>query len=144
MAPNVSGHRIIVAGGSIGLIGTDAVEAFDGQAWTRIEPLPTPVVSAAVVVYQSQMMIMGGVTHLSWLNTVFVLGENSANWTQGVPLPANRSSGGAAVVDNKVYVVAGTDGSAAGDPPNVLEFNGTSWITISVAPDDARSSILLV
>jgi N-acetylneuraminic acid mutarotase len=123
---------VVEAGGKIYVIGgypstrrtMPTVQVYDPatDSWAYGPPLPMPLhhlmpasVDGVVYVIGGEFSPTGFATQDVFMNTVLALDPATGEWQTRAPMPTARSSGGAAVIDGKIYV-------AGGRPPRGADF----------------------
>jgi N-acetylneuraminic acid mutarotase len=108
-----SAHAVVVAGGSIYVLGgpsSAAVDRFDGKRWSRASTLPGGIVNAAAAVeLGGKIYVLGGFKGATNAPTavVRVFDTRTRRWASAPALPAPRGGHAAAVLDGKLHVVGG-------------------------------------
>jgi len=129
-------NQIFVIGGWDGVNAvSNVVEAFDPETgiWTRKTNMHTAVVYPAVAVVGNNIHILGGYTGSNYTNRHQVFSTVTNNWSLAQVLPQARSGGGAANVDDKIYLIGGYNGT-------VLSLNqmynpaSNNWTTKAAMP----------
>lgn len=119
LGPTVSGrgdvaeavlyNDVFVIGGS----GTSAdgryVFRYDRRTGMRIRvpDLPISLDHAMAATLNDRVFVFGGFAFGQASARVFSLGSNDADWIEHTPMPRPRAAGGAAVMDERVYIVGG-------------------------------------
>lgn len=99
---------IYVAGGLTASGATNRVDAYDiaKDAWFAAPPLPVALHHAMAVTFAETIWVIGGFDGANKPSTrTFFL--NRTKWVEGPFLSEGRAAGGAAVIGNTIYVVAG-------------------------------------
>jgi hypothetical protein len=73
----------------------------------RAADLPVSLDHAMAATLGDRVFVFGGFVSGQPSLRVFSLGANDAEWVEHNPMPAARAAGGAAVVDQRVYIVGG-------------------------------------
>lgn len=88
------------------------------DTWTKLADLPVPSgatgrshISSAVVVHNGKIIVLAGETiHMSGVTNMVSSYDPATNsWTNLTPLPANRYSGGAALLGTSLYYTGGSN-----------------------------------
>jgi Kelch motif len=128
--------RIWVAGGlTASGEATASTQFYDPaiNSWDQGPPLPEPVHHAMLVTYRNQLAVIGGFHsrgHDLLADTsprMLLLDNKTGEWVDGPPLLHPRGAGGAAVVDDKIIVVAGRTGNPEELVTQTEVYDGTSW-----------------
>ena len=97
------------------VLATDIYD-FNSARWSTGAPIPTPRAGAVAVAHGVEVIALGGEinTAATALDTVEAYNIENDTWRAWQPLLQGRHSGGGAVVDNQIHMVAGsiTDGGA--------------------------------
>ena len=104
------------------------VDVFDISAgdWQTIAPIPTPRAGAMTVLRNSEMFVMGGESSQPQAHDeVEVLDVSTSTWRRAGRLESGRHAGGAAIVNDITYIVAGC-GTHGGD----LEYDTVETIRL--------------
>jgi N-acetylneuraminic acid mutarotase len=117
------GGKLYVAGGLNANTGwgNNVLEAYDPatDTWSVKTPMPTARGFAATVVLDGRLYVMGGTDYPGGpgpaviRDVVEVYDPVTDAWSSLLPLPAPRSGAAGAVVDGRIYLFGGTDGTAA-------------------------------
>ena len=98
--------------------------------WTRGTDLPQATTWSAVAVVSDRIYVMGGNYHVSNYRYDFI----SNGWTTKAELPGNGvNEGGAAVVNNKIYVIGPSDYNVM-----IYDPSSDSWTTGAELPTRRR------
>ena len=117
-ASTVVNNKIYVeGGGKSGPVITDLNQIYDPTAnrWTLGAPLPAPGLLAAAgattgVLAPVRLYVIGGTTDgVSALNTTYIYDPQTNNWTTGTSMPTARGALSAAVVNDTLYALGGTN-----------------------------------
>lgn len=73
----------------------------------RAADLPVSVDHAMAATLGGRIFVFGGFVFGQPSARVFSLGSNDSAWVEHTPMPAPRAAGGAAVMDERVYIVGG-------------------------------------
>jgi N-acetylneuraminic acid mutarotase len=138
----LAGGQIYVVGGFTAAGGNSArVDAYSParNTWRQVADLPLPVDHAMAAGYRGKLYVVGGYgPQRARLGTLFSYSDGS--WTRLPPMPEQRAAGGVAVVNGKLYVVAGTSSATIGAPTDlattmlVYDISRRRWSTSSRAP----------
>lgn len=118
------GNRLVVAGGrqtdlpnaqDRTLAGVDVYDFSTGAWSTAPEPIPTERAGTMAVARGEYAIVIGGESPQRAHDEVEALDVGTGEWTTLPPLLDSRHSGGAALVDDVVYVAAGA-GNKGGSP----------------------------
>jgi non-specific serine/threonine protein kinase len=103
------------------------------DSWGLGPPLPQAVHHAMLVTYQGRLTVIGGfqkdgndVLAVTSPRVLF-LDNNTGKWVEGPPLHHPRGAGAAAVVGDKIYVVAGRTGEPGQLVTQTEVYDGNSW-----------------
>ena len=99
---------IYVVGGH--LITLTNVYRFDGAHWTEVRGLPAACVKPAAAAYGNAMYCIGGWQTPPGIPQAVGWSWDGADWKTSVPLPGDSYGGGAAVLNEKLYVARGSGG----------------------------------
>lgn len=96
----------------------DDVYAFDGQRWTQVGTMPTPLGETVALSHDGRIHLLTaslhprGKTSQGASSTHLVYAPEAGAWSEARPVPTPRSSATGAVLDGHLYVVGGrrTDG----------------------------------
>jgi N-acetylneuraminic acid mutarotase len=129
---SISEQSVVELGGRVYIMGgypedripVNTVSIYDPATrdWRMGPPVPTELHHAMIAAVNNRIYLIGGEfqgagTGLPavFLNSVYELNPDTGVWTARAPMPTQRSGGGAAVVDGKIYV-------AGGRPPGGSDF----------------------
>ncbi|MFN0072351.1 MAG: Kelch repeat-containing protein [Chloroflexota bacterium] len=148
LAP-VSEQAVVELGGNIYVIGgyppgrvpVSNVQIYDvaSNRWQFGPALPVPMHHAVAAVANGRVYVLGGEFDGAgtgraevYLDTVYALDPDAGIWEQRASMPTGRSAGGAAVIDDKIYV-------AGGRPPRGSDFavydtRSDSWQVLPELP----------
>ncbi|MBI2889869.1 MAG: hypothetical protein HYY13_03685 [Nitrospirae bacterium] len=113
------------------LIVRSDVAGFD--VWAGRAPMPTPRTTAGGAVSGLELYIVGGYSGGAVLNTVESYNPLLDRWVARQPMPTPREGPAVAKVDERVYVIGGSNGSAL----NVVEVydpQAGTWTTRAAMP----------
>ncbi|HKG69246.1 MAG TPA: kelch repeat-containing protein, partial [Segetibacter sp.] len=132
----VYGGKIYFIGGQHGhdeeLVTQNDVHFYDpsNNTWTQVAALPVPSgangrghISSAVTVIGDRILLLGGeIVHNTSVNMVSAYSPANNSWENLTPLPENRFSGVAGVMNNMIYYTGGsrTKTTYKGTPEVVL------------------------
>ena len=91
----------------------DDVYAFDGQQWTRVGAMPTPLGETVALSLDDRIHLVTGSLHgesdpeQGATGTHLVYDTAADAWSEAKPAPTARSSATGAVIDGALYVAAG-------------------------------------
>ena len=81
------------------------------DTWKLTTPLPVPLNHTMAASAHGKLYLIGGQPTADgdgpFVNTVYEYDPANATWTTRAPMPTARSSGAAAVIDGKIYVIGG-------------------------------------
>ena len=131
----------VIGGYPAGRIPSDIVQVYDGSTdrWSFGPSLPVPLHHTMAVAVNDTVYVIGGEFEGAgtsrpeqYVNSVYMLDRVSNTWVARAPMPTERSGGGAAVIDGKVYV-------AGGRPPHGRDFAvydpvADSWQVLAEVP----------
>lgn len=90
--------------------------------------MPEPIASAASAVVNGNIYVFGGIAKTGYSTKVMALNSTNGRWsTLKVATPGKRAQGGAAVSGGLIYLVGGTDGSAAVGRVDVFDPATNAW-----------------
>lgn len=96
----------------------DDVYAFDGEQWSRIGTMPTPLGETVALSLDGRIHLVTGSLHGSdaqgAADTHLVYHPDADQWGEARPAPTARSSATGAVIDSHLYVVGGRRREAGG------------------------------
>ena len=118
----IGGTSLWFLGGAVNEVPKDEIwRSDDGLAWTMVGTLPVPVRSAATLVFDDRIWVIGG-TDAQASDAVWVSADG-VTWSQAGRLPAPDSYPSAAVFERQIWVIGGN-----GVPGQVLKSNdGAAW-----------------
>ena len=129
------GGDIMQTEGNSGFSNTTNVnEAYDPitDTWMEKTPIPTPVGDFGIAVYGNKIYCIGGGTIISGrtvaqgINQVY--DPLTDTWETNAPMPTQRSSLDANIVDDKIYLIGGGNATEVYDPAT------DSWATRTPIP----------
>jgi N-acetylneuraminic acid mutarotase len=91
----------------------DDVYAFDGEQWSRVGTMPTPLGETVALSRNDRIHLVTGSLHGSTedeqgaTGTHLVYDANADAWSEAAPAPTARSSATGAVIDGQLYVAGG-------------------------------------
>lgn len=96
---------------------------FETQRWTTLDvKIPTPSAGAGSVVYNNELYYMGGETAAKEANNqVYSLDLNKERWTRRPSLNQGRHGTNAVVLNNKIYIAAGSANQGGGPELTSIE-----------------------
>ncbi len=135
---HLDGKIYVIGGYPSTRVTVDTVQVYDvaSDAWSLTTPVPIPINHTMAAAVGGKIYVTGGQTDAggsgSFTDRVFELDPVPATWLERAPMPTARSSGGAAVIDGKIYV-------AGGRPPQGADFavydpSNNSWETLPDIP----------
>ncbi len=89
------------------------VYAFEGEEWTRVGTMPTPLGETVALAHDGCIHLLTGSRHpddgasRGASRTHRVYEPNTDTWTEARPVPTARSSATGAVIDGRLYVAGG-------------------------------------
>ncbi|MDO9541201.1 MAG: IPT/TIG domain-containing protein [Kiritimatiellia bacterium] len=135
-APDI-GNGSDITNVAFGGVGTTNITG-QGAAWVRVvTPERPPATNVNIDIFstsQGQTTYANAFTFNSW---GVIIGTGIGSWTEVTGLPVPRASSAAAVFNNRLYVIAGFDGTTR---TNVFCFDGTNWTEVAGLPS-ARHSL---
>ena len=124
-----SGNELVVVGGYVPWGDTSAqADAYTPatQRWRRLPDLPVAVNHAMAATWRGKAVVVGGyVARSAPSDRSFVL-ENG-RWRELARLPAGRAAGGAAVIGDTLYVVAGIGPTGLTRSSYALDLRRNRW-----------------
>jgi N-acetylneuraminic acid mutarotase len=120
----LDGKIYVIGGYPTGRIPSEVVQVYDTRTdrWELGPPLPLPMHHAMAASVNGKLYVIGGEFEGAgtgrpevFLDTVYELDPQVGSWVARAPMPTARSTGGAAVIDGKIYV-------AGGRPPRGHDF----------------------
>ena len=89
------------------------VEAYDLEAgqWSRSTPLPEPICAYALAAFEDDLYLFGGANDQGYLDVGYRFDAATEQWEALPALSSPRAFAAAAVLDGRIYVVGGYDGS---------------------------------
>lgn len=124
-----SGNELIVVGGYVASGDTSAqADAYTPatRRWRRLPDLPVAVNHAMAATWRGKAVVVGGyLARNAPSNRAFVL-ENG-RWRELPRLPAGRAAGGAAVIGDTLYIVAGSSPSGLARASYALDLRRNRW-----------------
>jgi hypothetical protein len=124
------GDYLYAAGGSITMAAIDSVwRSEDGAQWQLVGTLPIPRSGGMLVVYEDQLLYIGGATMSDGTPGDHVFASrDGVTWTQLGTLPETREIPAAAVYRGRLYVGGGIRTPAAAYTNNVWSSaDGVTW-----------------
>jgi N-acetylneuraminic acid mutarotase len=130
--------KIYVFGGLIGTAdlrqSIDEVKIYDPsqRAWMAGPRMPQRKQNAAIAVHDGKIYIMGGLNGSAGVggsvtNTVDVFDPRGGQWEVAAPMSTPRTGSKAIVVDGRIYVVGGAQGSEATDTSEAYDPKTNTW-----------------
>jgi len=111
--PSKIGVKATSANGMIYFMGDGINFQYDPKtnSWVEKTPMPTPRNSFAMAVYQNKIFTLGG--NLAWTqedgyiasNSIEVYDPSTDMWETKEPMPVNRSTVGAGIIDGKIHLI---------------------------------------
>lgn len=138
------GGRLYAVGGYSGPISASAatadVWAYDSAAdsWATVAPLPAPRAAHALVADSEHLYVVGGVGPDARATLVYDL--TGDRWDALAPILTEREHPAAAVLDGRIYAIAGRAGGDNLDVAEVYLIAENRWETIPSLPT-ARSGL---
>jgi non-specific serine/threonine protein kinase len=124
-----SGAELVVVGGYVPWGDTSAqADAYTPatRRWRRLPDLPVAVNHAMAATWRGKAIVVGGyVARSAPADRAFVL--ESGRWRELARLPAGRAAGGAAVIGDTLYVVAGVDPAGLARASYALDLRRNRW-----------------
>jgi DNA-binding CsgD family transcriptional regulator len=92
---------------------TASVEALNPtrEIWEQVAPLPRPLSSYALAVYEDKVYVFGGKDDRGYvINSSYIYDPQQDEWKEGRAMPTPRAYAGAATLGPRIFVVGGYDG----------------------------------
>ena len=127
---------IYVIGGTGTIDDGRSVFRYDAKTGARqpVPDLPISLDHAMAATLGGRVFVFGGFVFGQASARVFSFGTNDARWIEHSPMPAARAAGGAAVLDDHVYLVGGV-GATGGWLPDTWVYEVTGrWSTRAALP----------
>jgi N-acetylneuraminic acid mutarotase len=137
----LDGMIYVVGGYPPGRIPSDVVQVYEvaSRGWSYAPELPFPMHHAMAAGVNGVLYVIGGEfqgagTGLPevFVNTVFAYDPKVGEWEARAPMPTGRSAGGAAVIDDKIYVAGGRP--PAGNDFAVYDTTSDRWTALPDLP----------
>jgi predicted secreted protein/N-acetylneuraminic acid mutarotase len=141
----VNGKIYAIGGALVNRTFIATVEAYDIETntWTTKADMPTPRGLLTTAVVGGKIFAIGGGTTTTGFSAVEVYDPATDIWTSESDMPVTRAflSPGAGVVDDKIYVIGGSESGASSHPglntvyeydpfPLVVDFNGDGVVDL--------------
>jgi N-acetylneuraminic acid mutarotase len=124
-----SGNELVVVGGYLPWGDTSAqADAYTPatRRWRRLPDLPVAVNHAMAATWRERAVVVGGYTGRNApSNRAFIL--ESGRWRELAQLPAGRAAGGAAVIGDTLYVIAGIGPAGLTHASYALDLRRNRW-----------------
>jgi len=106
--------------------------------WTTKAPLPQFLGEWGVGIIGDKIYVVGGCINtdcrIGTTNLVYVYDSTTDSWSAGIPMPSARNAVAAGVIEGKLYVAGGNDGSTALSILNVYDPATGSWTSKASMP----------
>jgi N-acetylneuraminic acid mutarotase len=135
-----SAHAVVVAGGSIYVLGgpsTAVVDRFDGTRWHRETTLPGGILNApTAVALGRKLYVVGGFSASSNLpvSSVRVYDVVTHKWSAAARLPAPRGGHAAVVLGGKIHVIGGGNSTSTIAAHSVYDPAANRWSSAAPLP----------
>ena len=143
----VLGGRLYVPGGcDANGQALDVFEIYDpsldrpgGSPWTTGPRLPRPLCGYALAAVEGKLYLFGGWDGQGYRAETLVYSPGSATWQAATPMPAGRAYMGAAIVDENVVIVGGSNGTPLATneiyEPSQDHAGGSPWRAVASLPE---------
>ncbi|MFN8472059.1 MAG: LuxR C-terminal-related transcriptional regulator [Anaerolineae bacterium] len=143
----VLGGRVYVPGGcDANGKPSDTFEIYDptldhpgGSPWTTGPRLPRPLCGYALAAVEGKLYLFGGWDGQGYRSETLVYTPGSAAWQAAAPMPTPRAYMGAALIDETVVIVGGSNGTSLATTevydPSQDHAGGTPWRSMAPLPE---------
>nr|ACS83711.1 Kelch-like ECH-associated protein 1 [uncultured bacterium AOCefta2] len=128
-------NLIYAIGGYSSVLNADmgANDVFDPamNSWFPMQPLSIPRQDHVAAVVNGKIYVIGGITYGAEVDVTSTSVEeynpNTNTWTPKAPMPHGRTNASAAVVNGKIYVMGGIEGSPRANYNEVYDPVANTW-----------------
>ena len=125
---------------------TPNVPAAQNINWWQGADMPAPREYLALAASDSRVYAVGGLSDAGWEARIDEYNPSTNTWAFKTNMPSARLAHGAAVVNNKLYVIGGMKANDSNQSQSVemLDLNTNYWYTLNPLPTGRRDFALAV